>query len=157
ELSLARGRFRHGAIDSEIELNLFLNDWTFTPESNFTADATIQATPVEVLQQLFGLSYPVRGRLAGQFHGRGTRAHPSISSLFDLADGDVYGVVFNRLRGQLNVTPDEARIVNAELRLFPPGKESARGAGIVTGTVGYRFADQNLELDLVGASIPLAN
>jgi translocation and assembly module TamB len=157
ELSLARGRVRHGAIDSEIELNLFLNDWSFTPNSNFTADATIQATPIESLQQLLGFSYPVRGQLAGQFHGRGTRAHPSISSLFDLADGDVYGVVFNRLRGQLNVTPDEARIVNAELRLFPPGKESTRGSGIVTGTVGYRFADQNLELDLVGASLPLVN
>jgi translocation and assembly module TamB len=157
ELSLARGRVRHGAIDSEIELNLFLTDWSFTPDNNFTADATIQPTPIEALQQLFGYSYPVRGQLAGQFHGRGTRAHPSISSLFDLGDGDVYGVVFNRLRGQLNVTPDEARIINAELRLFPPGKESSRGAGIVTGTVGYRFADQNLELDLVGASIPLAN
>jgi translocation and assembly module TamB len=157
ELSLARGRVRHGAVDGEIELNLFLTDWSFLPENNWSGDATIQSTPIEALQQLFGFSYPVRGQLSGQFHGRGTRAQPSITSLFDLADGDVYGVVFNRLRGQLNVTPDEVRILNAELRLFPPGKESSRGAGIVTGTAGYRLADKTIAVDLVGASLPLSN
>jgi translocation and assembly module TamB len=156
ELSLARGRVQRGVVDSEIELSLFLTDWSFLPENNFSVDATIQATPIEALEQLFGWSYPVRGQLSGQFHGRGTREHPSITSLFDLADGDVYGVVFNRLRGQLNVMPDEARIINAELRLFAPGKEAA-GAGIVTGTAGYRFADKTVVVDLVGASLPLAN
>jgi translocation and assembly module TamB len=77
--------------------------------------------------------------------------------LFDLADGDVYDVLFNRLRGQLTVTPDEFRIADAELRLFAPGKEAGRGAGIVTGTAEYRLADRNISVDLVGASIPLAN
>jgi translocation and assembly module TamB len=156
-LTLARGRVQRGNVDSEIEFSLFLTDWSFLPENNFTADATLQSTPVDALQQLLGWNYPVRGQLSGQFHGRGTREHPSITSLFDLADGDVYGVLFNRLRGQLNVTPDEARVINAELRLFPPGKEAARGAGIVTGTAAYRFADKTIAVDLVGASLPLAN
>jgi translocation and assembly module TamB len=157
ELTLARGRVRRGAVDSTIDLSLFLTDWSFLPENNWSADVNIESISVEALQQLFGVSYPVRGQLSGQFHGRGTREHPSVTSLFDLADGDVYGVLFNRLRGQLNVTPDEARIINAELRLFPPEKEPARGAGIVTGTVGYRFADKNISVDLVGASLPLAS
>jgi len=157
ELTFARGRVQRGAVTSEIELSLFLTEWSFLPENNFTADATIQGTPLDALQPLFGTSYRVRGLLSGRFHGRGTREHASITSLFDLADGDVYGVVFNRLRGQLNVTPDEARIINAELRLFPPEKEGTRGAGIVTGTAGYRFADKTIDVDLVGASLPLAN
>ena len=157
QLTLARGRVQRGGVNSEIELNLFLTDWSFLPDSNFSADATIQSTPVEALQQLMGMSYPVRGQLSGQFHGRGTRAHPAISSLFDLADGDVYGVVFNRLRGQLIVTPFEARISNAELRLFAPGKELGRGAGVVTGSAGYTFADKTIAVELVGASLPLSN
>jgi translocation and assembly module TamB len=157
ELTLAHGRVRRGAVDSEIELSLYLTDWSFLPEDNWSADASVEATSVEAIQQLLGWSYPVRGQLTGQFHGRGTREHPSITSLFDLADGDVYGVVFNRLRGQLNVTPDEVRILNAELRLFAPGKEAVRGAGIVTGIAGYKFADKNVSIDLVGASIPLSN
>jgi translocation and assembly module TamB len=157
ELTLARGRVQRGAVDSEIELSLFLTDWSFQPENNWSADASVEATSVEAIQQLFGSAYPVRGQLTGQFHGRGTREHPSITSLFDLADGDVYGVLFNRLRGQLNVTPDEVRIINAELRLFAPGTEAVRGAGIVTGTAGYKFADKTISVDLVGASLPLSN
>ncbi|MGB7029486.1 MAG: translocation/assembly module TamB domain-containing protein, partial [Candidatus Acidiferrum sp.] len=69
----------------------------------------------------------------------------------------VYGLSFNRLRGQLNFAPGEIRIADAELRVFAPGKDKGGGAGIVTGTLGYRFADQNITADLVGASLPLEN
>ena len=110
---------------------------------------------MEGLQQLAGWSYPVRGNLTGEFHGRGTRNDPTITGLFDLADGNVYGSSFNRLRGQLTASTQEVRIANAELRFFPPGKEKGSGAGIVTGTAAYRFADKSISADLVGAALPL--
>jgi translocation and assembly module TamB len=157
ELTLERGHLRRGGIDTQVDGTLALTDWSFLPDNAWSADASFDATPVEALQQLFGVSYPVRGKLSGQFHGRGTRKEPSITGLFDLADGDVYDLLFNRLRGQLTVTPEEIRIANAELRLFAPGKEIGRGAGIVTGTAEYRLTDHNVSIDLVGASIPLAN
>jgi len=53
--------------------------------------------------------------------------------------------------------PDEVRLSNAELRFFAPNTQKAGGAGIVTGTVAYRFADGSLSTDLVGAALPLAN
>ena len=90
------------------------------------ADVNFEATPVEALQQVFGWSYPVRGRLAGQFHGRGTRADPAIAGLFDLADGDVYGVLFNRLRGQLSLNAGEVRVADAELRPDDGGEDLNR-------------------------------
>jgi translocation and assembly module TamB len=68
-----------------------------------------------------------------------------------------HSVPFNRLRGQLAVTPDEVRLSNAELRFFAPGSEKSGGAGIVTGSAAYRYADESLTTDLVGASLPLAN
>jgi translocation and assembly module TamB len=157
QLTVARGHARRGAVDTQIDGTLALTNWSFLPGNAWSADASFGATPIEALQQLLGMSYPVRGNLSGQFHGRGTRGEPVLTGLFDLADGDVYDVLFNRLRGQLTVTRDEVRIADAELRLFPPGKETGRGAGIVTGTAEYRFTDRNISLDLVGASIPLAN
>ena len=138
-----------------IEGTLDLTDWSFLPENEWTADVNFDKAPVETIQKLFGLTYPVQGVLSGQLHGHGTRAAPGITGLFDLAEGNVYGVSFNRLRGQLNLSPDEVRIADAELRVFAPGKENGRGAGIVTGTAGYRFADQSITADLVGASLPL--
>jgi translocation and assembly module TamB len=155
ELSLSRGHARRGTTSSSLELHLALTDWSFLPNNSWSADASLEKTPLEGLQQLAGWSYPVRGNLTGEFHGRGTRNDPTITGLFDLADGNVYGSSFNRLRGQLTASTQEVRIANAELRFFPPGKEKAGGAGIVTGTAAYRFDDKSISLDLVGAALPL--
>jgi translocation and assembly module TamB len=155
ELSISHGHFRYGAMQADLEGNLDLDHWSFRPENEWTADANLEKVPVESVLALAAKSYPVEGLLTGQFHGRGTRAQPAVTGLFDLADGKVYGVGFNRLRGQLTVQPDEARISNAELRVFAPGKETGRGAGIVTGSLGYRFSNNNISADLVGAALPL--
>ena len=157
ELVLANGTVRHGPMQAAIEANLFLTKWTFRAQNEWSADASFEKVPVEDLQKVLGMSYPVEGSLTGQFHGRGTRAEPNVNGLFDLADGRVYGLSFNRLRGQLNVVSDEARIANAELRFFPPGKEHGRGTGIITGSASYRFGAEDFSADLVGAGLPLAN
>jgi translocation and assembly module TamB len=157
ELTFSRGHVRRGPMDATIDLVLGLEKWSFAPDSTWSADVSLEATPVDALQKFLNSSYPVRGQLSGQFHGRGTRSAPAVTGLFDLANGEAYGVTFNRLRGQLNVMPDEIRIVNAELRLFPPEKEPGHGAGIVTGTAEYNLADRTASIDLVGASLPLAN
>ncbi|MHB8501211.1 MAG: translocation/assembly module TamB domain-containing protein [Candidatus Acidiferrales bacterium] len=157
QLALSRGHARFGAMDTQIEGTLGLTDWSFLPDDEWAADVSFDKAPVETIQKLFGWTYPVEGVLSGQLHGHGTRKEPSVTGLFDLADGKVYGVSFNRLRGQLNIAPTEIRIADAELRVFAPGKENGRGAGIVTGTAGYRFADQSITVDLVGASLPLEN
>jgi translocation and assembly module TamB len=157
QLEVSHGQLRFGAMATAIDGTLGLTDWSFLPTNNWTADVSFDKASVETIQKLLGLTYPVQGVLSGQLHGHGTRAQPSVTGLFDLADGQVYGVSFNRLRGQLNLAPDEIRIADAELRVFTPGKENGRGAGIVTGMLGYRFGDQNITADLVGASLPLEN
>jgi translocation and assembly module TamB len=157
EFTLARGHARRGEMETDMETNLSLTNWSFLPENNWTAEVNFEKVPVESIEQLLGWTYPVNGSLTGQFHGRGTRKEPSIAGLFDLADGNVYGISFNRLRGHLDVSPDEARIADAELRFFPPGKENGRGAGIITGSAGYRYEDQTISADLVGAALPLEN
>src|SRR5208283_4349029 len=120
-------------------------------------ELNMEKVPIEALMQLAGQNYPLQGTITGQFHGRGTRAEPMLTGLLDVADAEAYTVPFNRLRGQLVATPDEVRLSNAELRFFAPGTEKTGGAGIVTGTVAYWFADGSLSADLVGASLPLAN
>ena len=157
ELSIARGRAQRGAMQADIAGQLALTKWSFLPDDEWSADVNFDKTPLQSLQALLGRAYPVDGLLSGQFHGRGTRAAPMVTGLFDLANGNVYGTVFDHLRGQLNLLPDEVQINTAELRIFPPGRESGRGAGIVTGSVGYRFSDHAVIADLVGAGLPLEN
>src|SRR6266850_183231 len=157
QLSLARGHARRGEMGTDVEGTLSLTNWTFLPKNAWSGDVNFEKVPVEGIEQLAGWSYPVTGLLTGQFHGRGTREEPGFAGLFDLAEGNVYGLAFNRLRGQLSVSREEARIANAELRFFSPGKESGRGAGIITGSAGYRYADKTISAELVGAALPLEN
>lgn len=155
EFSLVRGQARSGGTAANIEGSLSLTKWNFLPANNWTAEANLEKVPAENLAKLLGTAFSVEGSLTGQFHGRGTREQPTVTGLFDLADGKVYGLSFNRLRGQLNISPDEVRVADSELRIFPPGKENGRGAGIITGSAGYRYQDQTISADLVGAALPL--
>src|SRR6266851_673163 len=157
ELALERGHTRSGNMETNIEGRLSLTNWSFLPENDWTAEANFEKVPAESLEQLLGMTYHVKGSLTGQFHGRGTREQPNVTGLFDLAEGGLYGLSFNRLRGQLSLSPDEVRVADAELRFFPPGKENGRGAGIITGSAGYRYGDQTISADLVGAALPLEN
>ncbi|HVO57144.1 MAG TPA: translocation/assembly module TamB domain-containing protein [Dongiaceae bacterium] len=157
ELSVTRGRLRTGNMDAGLEGKLDLDGWGFGPDSTWTAEANLEKVPIDSLLALAGEKYPIEGLLTGSFHGHGTRSEPALTGLFDLAEGKAYGLAFNRLRGQLNVQPDEARVNNAELRIFAPGKEAGRGAGIVTGSFGYQISTKTINADLVGAALPLEN
>src|SRR5262252_4056872 len=154
---LANGTARRGQMKAVIEANLALTRWDLRPKNDWTADVSFEKVPTENLEQFLGMSYPVKGLMTGQFHGRGTRAEPTVTGLFDLADATVDSLSFNRLRGQLILSKEEAHIANAELRFFPPGKESGRGAGIITGSASYRFNAQTFSAELVGAGLPLEN
>lgn len=155
-LGIARGHAVRGAMKADLEAQLELTDWEFRPDNNWSSEVNFEQVPLEALQEFLRTEYPVTGVLTGQFHGRGTRASPMVTGLFDVANAEAYTVPFNRLRGQLTATTDEVRLANAELRFFAPGSEKT-GAGIVTGNVTYRFADHALTTDLVGAALPLAN
>jgi translocation and assembly module TamB len=155
-LKITHGRASRGLMKAEGDGHMELDDWEFKPDSKWSCEINLEKVPLEGLEQLVNVNYPLRGLLTGQFHGQGTRAEPSLTGNFDLADGEAYSVLFNRLRGQLNIRPDEARLSDAELRFFEPGTEKS-GAGIVTGNVAYRFADKSLTTELVGASLPLEN
>ncbi|HEY2458418.1 MAG TPA: translocation/assembly module TamB domain-containing protein [Candidatus Acidoferrum sp.] len=157
ELVITRGRAVRNEMQAGIDGRMELTNWEFRPENQWSSELDLEKVPLAGLEALGGWKYPIQGLLTGQFHGKGTRAQPSLTGLMDLSDGEAYTVVFNRLRGQLSVTPDEVRLSNAELRFFAPGTEKTGGAGIVTGLVGYRYADHSLTTDLVGASLPLAN
>ena len=156
QLKISNGRATRGQMKAGINGQLQLDDWEFKPDSRWSSEINLEKVPLEGLEDLANVNYPLHGVLTGQFQGQGTRAEPALTGNFDLAEGDAYSVYFNRLRGQLNVRPDEVRLSNAELRFFEPGTEKT-GAGIVTGNVAYRFTDKSLTAELVGASLPLEN
>ncbi len=153
ELHLARGRVRRGRSSAEMELSLALDNWNFSPESEYSIDANLVGADTDDLQKLLGTSYPARGLLGGQFHGKGTRASPELSGLFDVTGATAWTWRFDRARGQLTMRSGEVRIANAELRL-PPHVPGAP-AGLLTGNFLYHTDTNQVAFDLTGAGIPL--
>ena len=156
-LIVTQGHANRGEMHADIDGQLLLTDWEFRPDNEWSAELNLEKVPIGALMELTGENYPIQGVVTGQFHGHGTKSQPVLAGVLDVADAEAYTVPFNRLRGQLTITPDEMRLSNAELRFFAPGTEKTGGAGIVTGTVAYGMADNSLTTDLVGASLPLAN
>jgi len=164
EFRLQRALARRGRSSAELELQLELHRWSFVPENHWSLEANLVRAETDELQKLLGWSYPAHGLLTGQFHGRGTRADPELTGLFDIAEVDAWGYRFDRVRGQLNLRGDEIRIANAEVRMVAGAPQAARNnagrpasatAGVLTGNFLYRRPDQQIAFDLTGAAIPL--
>ena len=153
ELHLARGRARRGKSSAELELALDLDNWSFSPESGWTFDVNLVGADTDDLQKMLGTSYEAHGLLTGEFHGKGTRAQPEFSGLFDMSKATAGSWRFERARGQLSIHPGEVRIANAELRLaaHAPGAPM----GLVTGNLDYHTATGEVTFDFTGAAIPL--
>jgi translocation and assembly module TamB len=152
-LQVARGRARRGHSSAELELTVSLDNWRFPADAEFTLNANLVGASLSDLQALAGTSYPVNGMLTGQFRGRGTRANPELSGLFDVSDVTAWSWRFDRARGQLTVRDDEVQIANAELRL-PPHAQGVP-AGLFTGNFLYHRKTGEASFDIAGAGIPL--
>jgi translocation and assembly module TamB len=153
ELHIARGRARRGRFSAELEVALDLDNWGFNPESEWTFDVNLVGADTDDLQKMMGTSYTAHGLLTGQFHGKGTRAQPEFSGLFDVSGATIGSWHFERARGELSIHTGEVRIANAELRLAaqPPGAP----AGIVTGNLDYHTGTGEVSFDFTGAAIPM--
>src|SRR5262249_16659188 len=137
---------RRGDASADIDVFLDLDNWGFTPETQWKFDARLAHAPASDLQQVFGLNLPAKGTLSGSFHGSGTRMAPVFDANFALDNAEIKGNHIDRLAGLLHLTHDQYLLTNGELR---------SGPGLITGNVLYKPIEQEAEFDLTGRSIPL--
>jgi len=138
---------RRGQSQANFDLYLGLDGtWGFVPSSPWTLDARMEHSPSDDLQSIFDTSYPVRGYLSGDFHGRGTRASPEFDADFAYQDIDTEGFHFDSLSGRLHAEHDELQLTNATLR---------KAGGDVTGDFEYHFEEAEAVFDLTGENLPL--
>ncbi len=153
ELRLDRIRAKRGKSSADLDLALDLDNWGFDPDSRWTLDVNLVGADTDDLQNLLGRSYPAHAILTGQFRGKGTRAAPEFSGLFDLSNLTAGSWRFDRARGQLSMQPGDVRISNAEVRLAP--RSPGEAVGLVTGNLDYRTNADEATFDFTGAGIPL--
>jgi translocation and assembly module TamB len=153
ELHLVRTRARRGRSSADLELAMDLDNYGFSPENEWTFEVNLVGADTDDLQKMLGTSYAAHGLLTGQFHGKGTRAQPVFSGLFDVANAAAGSWRFERARGELSMHPGEVRIANAEVRFA--ARAPGAPAGLVTGNLDYRTGTGEVSFDFTGAAIPL--
>jgi translocation and assembly module TamB len=153
ELQLDRTRARRGRSSADLDLALDLDNWSFSPESEWRLGVNLVGADTDDLQKMLGTSYAAHGLLTGQFQGKGTHAQPDFSGLFDVSEAALGSWRFERARGQLSMHPGEVRIANAEVRMaaLAPGAPT----GLLTGNLDYRTDSGQVSFDFTGAAIPL--
>jgi translocation and assembly module TamB len=138
---------KRGQASAGLDLSLQLDgEWDFAATGKWTLSARADHAPTDDLQGLFGVNYPAKGLLSGDFHGSGTREAPLFDANFVVDNIETKGMQFDRLSGQLHMEHGEIQLSQAELR---------RGDGLVKGSVLYRPQEQHIEFDLVGRGIAL--
>jgi translocation and assembly module TamB len=107
----------------------------------------LQDAPVEELQPLLGLKYPVTGILAGDLRVTGTPSVPR-------ADGNVqvnrliaYGEPYKTFRSQMQLENKNLRLTDIFL---------AHNGAKLTGSFAWDFSSRNSQFDLTGENIDLA-
>jgi translocation and assembly module TamB len=153
ELHLARTRARRGRSSADLDLAMDLDSYGFSPDDQWTFDVNLVGADTDDLQKMLGTSYAAHGLLTGQFHGKGTRAQPDFSGLFDVANATAGSWRFERARGELSMHPGEVKIANAEIRFA--ARTAGAPAGLVTGNLDYHTASGEVTFDFTGAAIPL--
>ncbi|MGC1186243.1 MAG: translocation/assembly module TamB domain-containing protein [Candidatus Acidiferrales bacterium] len=145
-----------GRSTAQLDLTLALHNWTFEPSSAFTLDASVAGADTGDVQQIFGWSYPVQGTLTGEFHGRGTRADPQLTGLFDVTDLEGWGWRLTRARGEVAVHGSTVAISNAEFHLpAAAGAPASAPTGLLTGGFSYDTVNRTVSFDVTGAAIAL--
>ena len=148
ELRLSHMKARHGA-SAIATLDLWLQfdgDWSFLPSNQWSLDAVTYRSPIDTLQDFFGLAYPIGGLASGDVRASGTRADTAYEANFIIDDGNAQGFRFDRFSGQFGMKDDEIRISHAELH---------KGPGHMTGDILYHPAEKDVAFHVSAAAIPL--
>lgn len=107
----------------------------------------VQDAPVEELQPLLGLKYPVTGVLVADLRLSGTPANPRAAGNVQINKLTAYGEPFRIFRSKAQLAGKEIQLSEVFL---------AHNGARLTGSFGYNFAAGYSQFDLTGDNIDLA-
>ena len=147
-LTVRAGSLTRGQTQIDLQLSAALHRYRFTDDSQFSAAIAVHDAPLEDLQSLAGVSYPVTGTVNLNFQLSGTRVDPHGDGSFELAQGTAWGRPFKSLRSQMCLTQQEVQLNNFVLAL-----NGAR----MTGGGSYNLADEGISFNVAGENFDLTH
>jgi translocation and assembly module TamB len=122
-----------------------LQAWSLVPDSAIAAQASMTNMPVETVQQIAQLHYPVSGMLSADVTINGTKASPDGTAKITLAKGSAWNEPINNLA--IDAQSHEGAIHSTVNLQIPAGTISADGT--------YTLATQQYDVKLQAAGMKL--
>lgn len=107
----------------------------------------VENAPVEDLQSVFGMKYPVTGILSGDLKISGTPAMPRGSGTIQVAKMTAYGESFRSFSSKVQLIGHEVQLNDLVL---------THQNGTINGAFAYDLAAKSSRFDLTGSNIDLA-
>lgn len=139
---------RREATGIAFELTAGLQNYEFTPVSNFSGRIDMDRAEVSAILALAGYSYPLTGTMDLHFEASGTRAEPHGEGSILLTDATFYGEPVRRFSSNLRLEGQEGQLNDISL--------SYREAR-VTGSAAHNFSSRISRFNLAGTNFDLAS
>jgi translocation and assembly module TamB len=138
-VEITSGRLRRKNSLLVVDASAHLINWVLDQDAPAQIEASAQRTPIEGLQAVFHLSYPVKGDLTGDIHLTGTPANLTGSGKFLVERGKVYGQPFDSFSGKIRADAAHWSVDNVQL---------SEGGARLTGRGQYNTPDKNFSIEL---------
>jgi len=144
---VSNGQLQHGKSQITFSADAALRQSKFTPQTPFTARASIRNADVADIQAMAGLNYPVTGTLNLDINASGTQANPQATGRIALTNAVAYNEPVRSLTANVRVANRAVDLSNIAL---------VTDAGQITGTAGYSLASKAFQFNLQGNGLELA-
>lgn len=145
-VALRRAAAQHGQSAVRFDVSAVLDQWTFAPQSPFTAHVDLENADVAELLSFAGYPYPVSGHINLLAQASGTHAQPHADGHVHLSDARVYGQPVSQFDSDIHWTGEDANFNNIQL--------VSQGAR-VSGGATYTPASRNFHVNLQGTNLDL--
>ncbi len=139
---------RSGNSNVVLDVSATLDDWTLARQAPARIAVRAQTTPLEGLQAVLGLSYPLGGLATGRLEIQGTPSNSAGTGFLEVKQPAFARESFDSLSANIRVAESVLNVQDIQL---------AKGRGKLTGQASFDPAQEVFSVDLHGADFSPAD
>ncbi|MDE3180708.1 MAG: translocation/assembly module TamB domain-containing protein, partial [Acidobacteriota bacterium] len=147
-IAIKAGYLRSGKSVFNFDASASLTSWKVTTSSQLALSATATRSPLQGLEDVFAVRFPLRGVASGELKIAGPPANLAGEGSFQLMDGSFAGERFQRLSGRVLVTGSAFDFRNVTLQ---------KGAGKLTGEAKVVWPSRSFSMKFQGGNFSLGD
>lgn len=147
-VTVENAQVRSGPSSFDFNGSADLVDWKVTPQSLVSFSARAARSPLQGLEEAFGLHYPMTGLAGGELQVHGVTSNLSGQGDFQISSGAIDGEPYDSFSGRILIAGSSWNFQDLTLR---------KQQGTLSGWARLNFPSRSFALQLHGAHFDLAD